>query len=239
MKSLADHGYNERLFSGGVRARLHLARFHWVREKLAQYECPSRSILELGCFDGKLIDFLPAKPSRYVGFDADWEGGLELAAQKWAAYPQYVFHKAFEPRDMRLDGHAPFDLAVSMETLEHVPPELVDGYLGKIAEHLDGLLLITVPNEKGVVFLAKWMAKKLLSSDAEPYSASEIVNATLGRMQRVARHEHKGFDYERLVCEVERHFDIIEVSGHPLGFLPRSLCFGIGIVARSKHRSAA
>ncbi|HEY7986877.1 MAG TPA: hypothetical protein VIE17_08145 [Methylophilaceae bacterium] len=96
---------------------------------------------------------------------------------------------------MRLNRNDVFNIAVTMETLEHVPPQMVDAYLRKIAEHLEGYFFVTVPNEKGIVFLAKWLAKKILSKDAESYSISELANATLGRMDLVARREHKGFDH--------------------------------------------
>ena len=240
MKSLKDeHGYNQRLFSGGLRSRLHLARFRWFAAELASRNIPAGSVLELGCFDGKLIDFLPAKPSRYVGFDANWEGGLDLARERWSQTPGYSFLKATTPDEMVLDRQEVFDLVVVMETLEHIPPQLVDGYLEKMARHLNGYFFVTVPNEKGIVFLAKWLAKKLFSRDAARYSFAELLNATLGRMTRVTRREHKGFDYDALIVEIKKHFDVIEVSGIPSGFLPPFLSFGVGIVAKPRRSTTA
>jgi 2-polyprenyl-3-methyl-5-hydroxy-6-metoxy-1,4-benzoquinol methylase len=235
MKSLNESGYNERLFSAGFRRYIHLARFVWLEHEIRRLGCAHESVVELGCFDGKLIDFLPSKPKRYVGFDANWEGGLDLAVQKWKQFPQYSFVKACVPEDMSLTESDRFDIAVIMETLEHVPPGLVDGYLRRIKEHTKGYIFITVPNEKGLVFLTKWLVKKLLSKDAERYSISEFLNATLGRMHKVKRREHKGFDYSSLVREVEKHFKVVSVSGHPMGFLPTFLCFGVGIVGRAKE----
>ena len=86
--------------------------------------------------------------------------------------------------------------------------------------------------------LTKWLAKKMLSADADRYSAAEILNATLGRLDRVERHEHKGFDYERLIEQMGKYFEIVHVSGHPAGFLPRGVCFGIGIVAQVRRQPA-
>ena len=235
MKGLQDgYGYNERLFSGGLRGKLHFARFQWFLSQVTKRNCLTDSVLELGCFDGKLIDFLPSKPSRYVGFDANWEGGLDIAKVRWAGQPHFLFFQAASPDEMRLNSNDVFNIAVAMETLEHVPPQIVDGYLRKIAQHLEGYFFVTVPNEKGIVFLAKWLAKKILSKDAESYTLSELVNATRGRMDLVARREHKGFDYESLVNNIDKYFDIIDILGHPFGFLPRSLCIGIGIVAKSR-----
>ncbi|MGH8117546.1 MAG: class I SAM-dependent methyltransferase [Rhodanobacteraceae bacterium] len=225
-------GYNQRLFARGLRAWFHYARFRWFQEEVAARACRTDAVLELGCFDGKLLDFIHPPPARYVGFDADWEGGLAIAASR--AQPNCRFLKATSAADMVLREDEIFTLAVCMETLEHVPPALVDGYLGAIAAHLDGYLFITVPNEKGAVFLAKWLAKRVLRAGGERYTFAEVVNATLGRTDRVARGEHKGFDWQRLLQELVAHFELVEISGHPLGILPPSLCFTIGIVARSR-----
>ena len=237
MKSLNEHGYNERLFSSGLRSKLHFARFNWVRSICLRHNYSTKTVLELGCFDGKLIKFLPEKPIRYVGFDANWEGGLDLAKAQWAGEPAFAFFKATSPAELSLTSTDIFDLAVSMETLEHISPGQLDDYLLRISQHLNGHFLVTVPNEKGVVFLCKWLVKRLLSKDAERYSFSELVNATMGRMQFVERREHKGFDYDLLIKQLSKHFDVIEVGGHPFGYLPHSLCFGIGIVAKSKGQT--
>ena len=149
-------GYNERLFSGGLRGQLHRARFVWFRKTLKRLHCSPDSVLELGCFDGKLIDHMPHLPARYVGYDANWEGGLDIAFVRWAAYPQFSFHACMSPEQMSLSPTVRFDISVAMETLEHVPPSMVDGYLAKLSRHTNQFVFITVPNEKGLVFLLKW-----------------------------------------------------------------------------------
>jgi cyclopropane fatty-acyl-phospholipid synthase-like methyltransferase len=139
------------------------------------------------------------------------------------------------PQEMNLRPNERFDMAVSMETLEHVPPSMIDGYLETIAHHLDGYFFVTVPNEKGPLFLAKWTVKRLFSKTAEKYSVGELINATLGRLRYIERNEHKGFDYAELVRQLEKYFDVVEVSGHPFGaLLPRWCCFSIGIIAKPR-----
>jgi SAM-dependent methyltransferase len=238
MKSQKDgFGYNERLFSGGLRGWFHGARFYWVIQQISKHKCSTSSVLELGCFDGKLIDYLPALPSRYVGYDANWEGGLDLAKIKYGSNPCFEFIMARSAGDINLVKMDKFDLAVSMETLEHIDDDdTILGYLDLISRHLDGYFLITVPNEKGLIFATKYLAKKLLSKDAEKFTLSEFINATIGRMDRVPRLQHKGFDYNRLIDMVEKYFRVVEISGHPFSLLPYSLCFGVGIVARSRTR---
>lgn len=228
--------YNERLFQGrGLRSRLHNARFNWMRRVLAREGHTPRRVLEIGCFDGKLLDFLPAAPDRYVGLDAGWEKGTELARRRFSNSPNYQLIIADNPGALAAVDGEQFDLGVAMETLEHVPPDRVEGYLHEFANRVSGLVLVTVPNEKGPVLLVKWLVKRLFYGGAESYSFTELVAATLGRMERVRRNEHKGFDYSALVRQMECHFDMLRVEPIPALGLPLFLSFGIGIVARTRR----
>lgn len=235
MGANARPGYSERLFeSGGLRSYLHNSRFEWFRRASAARIRSDISMVELGCFDGRLIRFCPTPPVRYEGFDADWEGGLSAAQEKFAKHSRWRFHKATDPSSMRSLPSDGFNLGASLETLEHVPEGLVGRYLAELARLIDGWLLVTVPNEKGLVFLSKWLAKKALGYKGEPYSAAEVVNATLGRLNRVRRLEHKGFDYRRLVDEMGRHFEVEAVEALPFDGLPVGCGFTVGIIARSR-----
>ena len=104
MKKKTDAGYNERLFSPGIRGRLHAARFEWLAKKLLRLKCEYNTVLELGCFDGKVLDYLPNKPERYLGLDANWEGGLGIAAVKWKDQDNYVFKQCMTPDEMGIQG---------------------------------------------------------------------------------------------------------------------------------------
>jgi 2-polyprenyl-3-methyl-5-hydroxy-6-metoxy-1,4-benzoquinol methylase len=236
MKRKVDTGYNERLFSSGLRKRLHQARFLWIQKKVRELPSSPARVIEIGCFDGKVLDFFPTEPRYYVGYDADWENALSLAREKWKEHPNYHFRYCTTPEEMSL-GLDRFDLAIAMETLEHVPDDSVELYLEKLAEVTDGYVFITAPNEKGPVFFLKYLVK-LLFGEVERHSFSEFIDATLGRMDRIKRGHHKGFDYARLIARVARHFDIVEVTGLPLGALPAGLNFTIGIVARKRAASA-
>ena len=232
MKIKTETGYNERLFASGLRRRLHLARFFWLHRKLKELNCPCARVVELGCFDGKAIEFLPSEPDYYVGYDANWEDGITLARQKWGSHPNYRFRICTTPAEMDLSGER-FDVAIAMETLEHVPEEMVRPYLEKLAGATDQYLLITAPNEKGVVFFFKHLVK-LLFGEVEKHSFAEFLNATLGRTDRVQRGHHKGFDYARLAKVVGEYFDVVEVTGQPISTLPPALNFTVGIVAKKR-----
>src|SRR5512135_1565716 len=116
-------GYNERLFdSGRLRRWYHEARYRWIADTLSSRRCRPESLVELGCFDGKLIRYLPHLPGRYLGLDADWEGGLGLARAQWENGNAFEFRRCVSPEEMRLNGEV-FDVSVCMDTLEHVHPE--------------------------------------------------------------------------------------------------------------------
>jgi len=231
--TMAQPGYNERLFSGVFRRWLHLARFRWLCRRLRRLSCPYDRVIELGCFDGKLIDLLPRRPRRYLGLDANWEGGLDLARQRWRDVPGYEFRLCRSAEEMFVED-GPYELGVAMETLEHVAPALADAYLEGLARCVRGHLFVTVPNEKGLFLLAKTVIRRLACGPGQKYTAAELLNGVLGRMDKIERIEHKGFDYAVLVKQVDRYFRVLEVSGHPLEWMPRCLCFGIGIVAVSR-----
>lgn len=230
MRNLHDKsGYNDRLFSKGLRARLHLARFSWVK-RVAQTTRHDR-ILELGCFDGRLLDYV--KPSRYVGIDAGWEGGIQNALDRHGNDTTKTFIKTDAPSVLCQFPARCFELGVALETLEHLPDDTLGRYLEQV-QRTCARFLVTVPNEKGPVFLAKWIAKRTLlrNNPAETYSLTELFNATLCRMDRVARHEHKGFDYAALAGRLANHFDIEKVEGLPWG--PPFFAFSVAFVMTSR-----
>lgn len=234
MKKKSESTYNERLFTTGIRGKLHGARFEWLAKSLLRLKCEYETVLELGCFDGKAIDYLPKKPTHYLGLDANWEGGLNIAKDRWRDEGNYIFRKCTTPEEMGTSGET-YDIAICMETLEHIPPPLVAPYLEEIAKTTKQYLFVTVPNEIGIVFLSKYIVKGLFG-DAESYTLGELVNASFGNTEKVKRNEHKGFNYKNLIATMAEYFEIIEVSGHPLTYAPASLNFGIGIIGKSKQK---
>lgn len=232
-----DQGYNERLFQKGFRAQIHLARFAWLRRvTTAALNQSDLRVMELGCFDGRAIDWLPGKPSLYDGFDANWEGGLDIGRKRFAGNEQIRFHQCSSPLEMIPDAGG-YDIGISLETMEHVPPEMVEDYLAVFARSIKTAAFFSVPNEIGLPFAGKFLAKKAIYRDSldEPYTFAEFWNETLGQTQKVHRSEHKGFDYRRFLQQVTQKFDIQHVESIPYHWLPVGLSFTVGIVARPKH----
>jgi hypothetical protein len=235
--------YNKRIFGAGLYGSHHRARFDWLRKKAAMLPFSRISVLELGCFDAKSLDYLPSTIDRYVGLDAGWESGvrngvcygLAAAEARYAGNARYQFITSTSPRDL-VGLSETFDIGISMETFEHIPPEQIDEYLSAIAGRLRGPLFITVPNEKGLSLLFKNTAALVLRTKRDSYTAKEFIHAVCGRLDRVERDQHKGFDYRALSKSLQKHFDAVTVEGIGFGRLPPSLQLTVGIVAQSRRQ---
>ena len=227
-------GYNELFFSGsGLRSYYHFARYRWLREQIDERTSGPLRIVELGCFDAKSIDFMPPRLESYVGLDANWDNGLEMGRARFAGRPDVKLIEC-----QTVDGFAPyadgqFNAAISLETLEHIPPELVSDYLCQIRRVTRGPFFVSVPNEMGPIFLAKHVAKRLRYGTVYSYSFRELVAATLRQSHKVERNEHKGFDYRLLARQLSEHFEVVSIEGLP-GRLPAALSLTVGIVAQSR-----
>ncbi|MEL6986888.1 MAG: methyltransferase domain-containing protein [Bacteroidota bacterium] len=226
-------GYNQRLFKHRIGRKIHLARFHWLKNSIAKLNINANRIIELGCFDGKVLDYID-KPQFYAGYDANWEGGLEKGKEKWKDYPQFKFEECTEPHQIK-DVDDKFDVCISQETLEHIPPELIDPYLKKLGQNTSGYLFVTVPNEKGLIFAMKYLGKRMFGKSGKKYTFGEFMNALFGRMDKVPRWQHKGFDYDKLISEISEHFEIVSVEGLPFKAMPASLNFTVAIIGKSKY----
>jgi hypothetical protein len=224
-------GYNERLFKSGPRKFYHLARFNWVRRQVAACGLKNLRLVEVGCFDGRLINEIGDSVAEYVGLDANWEGGLDLGRNKFAGRNEIKFIKAVDPSPLAAFPNGYFNAAAALETLEHISPDMVGDYLDELARITKGHIFITVPNELGPVFLMKRVAKAILYGHVEPYSWRELAAATLYRSDLVGRNQHKGFDYRELISEVAKRFQIVSVEGLPPLGLPPGLSATAAILA--------
>lgn len=227
--------YNQKLFSGGARGRLHRMRFNWLRKNLTE-QPDGYTLFELGCFDCRSLEYLP-KPASYVGADANWEGGLNDAQMTFHKFSWMELVMSQSVHDLASYAERRFDYSIALETLEHIPDAVLQGYIEFLARVTKKKLFITVPVEIGPVFLAKYLAKKtfshLGSEDTQAYRLEEVIAATCCRTAGIERFEHKGFDYRRLVVSIGQHFTITRVEGIPFTRFP-GLSFQVGIIAEPK-----
>jgi len=230
--------YNERLFNGkSFRSKLHFARYHWVNTWIEKWNLSSYNMLELGCYDGKTIDFLDNKPSSYSGYDANWEGGLDLAKNKWKNKPEYTFHTCSAPTDFSPD-ETMYDISVCLETLEHIPAADLEAYVKQLSLKTKKYCLVSVSNEKGPVLFFKHIFKFITQEkqQVEAYSLKEFLYGSIGKMDKVPRTDcgHKGFDYDALAALLKKYFTILTIEAIPMNGIPHALGFNVGFVLQKK-----
>lgn len=224
--------YNERLFQGW-QSIYHLRRFYWLKKQLEEYGKNNASFIELGCFDAKTLDFIPkVQLGHYLGLDANWEKGLDDAKGRYKDDPRIIFQYCSKPDEVPTND-AKYDFGIALETLEHVRPELMDAFLEKMFFNIDGYIFITVPVERGFSLLVA-TAIRIINRTWEKYGLLEWLNAFLGRMHKVSRIEHKGFDDRIFINQVSKYFDIEKIEGIFFNTPYANFNLSIGIVAKSK-----
>ena len=235
---MKENDYNKRLFDrSSLRGKIHSARFNWMRKSIEQHCSDYASVLELGCFDGKAISHLPIEPKHYEGWDANWEGGLDLAFDSWKEHHNYKFYEC-ETYETFKPTQASFDISLCMETLEHLPIYNYEEYIKTLAKHTNKYLFVSIPNEKKIPFTLKYLVKStiLRKQKLDQYSAGEVWNAAIGRLDKVKRinTSHKGFDYEVMINVLAKYFNIKSIEGIPFKLLGPGLNFTVGVVCRVK-----
>lgn len=226
--------YNKRLFSRGIRGRYHTSRYRWVAGEISKLGLESPRIIELGCYDGKILDFLAQRPSHYLGLDANWEGGIDIGRKRWEDRPEVELIECLSPND--IPRQEPYDVGICMETFEHLDDELLVAYLEALRGLVTRRMYITVPVERGLLFLLKHGAKSLFRAKGKgTYTAADIWNLTLGKTDAVERDQHRGFDDRKLLALVSRFFKVEEVRGVFPGVPVRTWNLTLGIVASPKR----
>lgn len=230
-------GYNERLFSGSrLRRFYHMARYNWLRRVLAARGAEPLRVIEIGCFDGKAIDYMPAAPARYVGLDANWDHGLNIGRERWKDHPEVTLIQTRDPETLMQFEPGFFNVAIALETLEHIPVPAMRAYLAQLARVTDGSLFVSVPNEMGPVFVGKHLAQRMLVRKGDTYTAREFMAAALLKPEKIDRLDgHKGFSYRSLISDIGEHFDVERVEGLPPMGLPPLLSLTVGITARTRR----
>ncbi len=225
-------GYAQRLLHGNwFRAWLHRHRFEWLVRELKRRRLTPVRLVEVGCNDGMLVDFLDAGGvaiDTYLGLDIAPDV-LQAAQERYRTRPEIVFRNAKVSPILGSD----YNVAVCMETFEHLQSEEVEGWLETLSRSLKGCLFVTAPVERGPNFLVKHFAQWALRLPAPRKSVPDVINLALGRTGRVVRDHHKGFDDRVLVRQIARYFHVEQVRGL-FCRRPLTLNFTIGIVARSR-----
>lgn len=145
----ADRKHDEQEEKEEEKIGLHQLRLERVRDLLL--ESGAKSVLDLGCGEGKLLRLLAKENSfeRITGLDLSLRG-LEIAREKLDRLPERVRNRvtllqgALTYRDRRLEG---YDAAAVVEVIEHLEPERLEAFERVLFGHAaPRLVLITTPN---------------------------------------------------------------------------------------------
>ncbi|MCG9896099.1 MAG: 3' terminal RNA ribose 2'-O-methyltransferase Hen1 [Fimbriimonadaceae bacterium] len=131
--------------------RLHRVRHDRILELVRQRR--PKSVLDLGCGDGKLLRELVKIPGieRIVGFDVVWQSLERLRSRMklddagvLLAERVQLIHGSLTYRDDRLAG---FDLAAIVEVIEHLDPERIPAFERVVfGEARPKTVVLTTPN---------------------------------------------------------------------------------------------
>jgi hypothetical protein len=221
----------------------HTRRFQWLRKKLSSLQRPEISVLELGCYDARSVQYIPLPIERYVGLDAGWRSGwkdgkaygFEAACQQFRDFPQFEFYRTESFRDLE-NVKGSFDVAIVLETFEYLEPRQLEGYVSVLARKLKdgGHVFSTMPNEKGLPLLLKVVGSQLSGVPRSGYTVSQFWNAFMGRMDKVPRgvHGRKGFDYAAMARLLGCHFSKIQLESVEPPNSPLWMGLNVGLVAQ-------
>jgi len=129
---------------------LHEARLDLVRDHVRG--SGARSVLDLGCGDGELLERLLAEPQfeRIIGLDIDTDAlsaareRLQPVVEASSRIEFQLRQASFEDEDEGLRG---FDAAVLLETIEHIRPDrLAHVEVAVFGCYEPPLVLVTTPN---------------------------------------------------------------------------------------------
>ena len=217
--------YNSRLFQSGIRKWFHLQRFTWTSKQLLFGKIPKpKDILDFGCFDGRLATYLPDEIN-FTGVDANWEGGLDKAMEDFKTAHNRVFINSEQLEWKKLKA----DCITSLETLEHIPEDELEALIQNFKQISD-TIVVTVPNEVGLLFGIKFVIKYCFYSP-EAYTLKEYFYQLFGLSRRVERDQHKGFNYNHLIALFRNEgFELMIKEGVQFSWLPHYLSPQIGLI---------
>lgn len=217
--SVWSHEESYRGFSAA--AMTHRNRLKHIINLLNKMEINDRGTLaDYGCSDGYIISLLQRevfldKNWKFYGFDYN-ENLLLKARVKNLPYAEFHFF------NLNVVGRAQsnsFDIVTCFETLEHTG-DYRNAFLNLYSSCTrGGSIVITIPNEKGVPGLLKYVGRKILRRKAygdffdNKGELNYVMSLILNRFIDVFRHprakgwgSHLGFDYRRFEEFIQENF---------------------------------
>jgi SAM-dependent methyltransferase len=192
-------------------------------------------ILDIGCAHAKLFALLNHRLKiDYTGVELQDE--LVKAARE-----RYQGHSNFriiqDPVENLIDKIGDVDVVVALETLEHIPEDVVVRLVEDIAKIRPKLFVSSVPVEIGPAVWFKNLSS-LVSGYVRhrDYTWKETFWAGLGNLDKLPPHGtcHKGFDWRWLAQTIRHNFNLVETRKIPWNQLPVWLSTSVFLIAEPR-----
>ena len=179
-------------------------------------------ILDIGCAGGKSFEVLnPIFNIEYVGVELNPEM-VEAGEKKLGKHENFkIICDSIENQFDKIEN---VDIVIALETLEHMPGQLVPVVLANIANYKPKLFMCSVPVEIGPSIWIKQIGSFLMGykDRANGYSLRETFWAGFNKLNKLPVHNcgHVGFDWRWLEQSLRFYFNIREKINFPFKILP-------------------
>jgi 2-polyprenyl-3-methyl-5-hydroxy-6-metoxy-1,4-benzoquinol methylase len=218
---------------------LHTTRYkHLIRlfTKLSA-QAPSRTlrVVDIGCAHAKVFHILNSRFNiTYIGIDQD-ETLSGIARARYSEHPNFKIITGSITD--HYDVFQNTDVILALETLEHIPENLVVRLIEQIALAQPAAFMCSVPNEVGPAILVKNIGSLLTGyMRHKEYTWAETLHAALFNLDRVETHGtgHKGFDWRWLAQTIRHNMRIDQIHTNPFDWLPKTFSLSIIFICLRK-----
>lgn len=199
---------------------------------------PSRifNVVDIGCAHAKAFDILHDRfQINYTGIDIDTEL-LEVAKERYSNFDNFkVINDSITNHYHELQNA---DVILALESLEHIPENIVVRLVEQIARAQPTAFMCSVPNEVGPVLFLKNIGSLLMGyMRHKEYTWKETLHAGLFNLDKVETHGigHKGFDWRWLAQTIRHNMHITRTHTNPFDWLPKTLSFSIIFICLWDH----
>ncbi len=198
---------------------------------------PSRTlnVVDIGCAHAKAFDVLNSRFNiNYVGVDTDTEP-VKTAEKRYSQYRNFRVINDSIVNHYSEFQHA--DVILALESLEHIPENIVVRIVEHIARAKPAAFMCSVPNEVGPIVLLKNIGSLFTGYIRhKEYRWKETLHAGLFNLDGIDAHGtgHKGFDWRWLAHTIRHNMRITRTHANPFDWLPKTFSFSVIFICQQK-----
>lgn len=186
-------------------------------------------VVDIGCAHAKSFELLNQRYNiSYVGIELNGPFS-EMAKSRYDTHPNFrIINDSIENHYAELEN---VDFVIALETLEHIPEDIVVRVVEHIAIANPEYFVCSVPNEVGPIIWVKNVGSLLMGyMRHKEYKWSETLYAGLYQLDKVGTHGtgHKGFDWRWLAQTIRHNRKITKILSSPFRWLPKT--FSVSII---------